>query len=49
MTRPEICDGCAVREPHEHRCHGKNIVVRGEFTKLICACPNPLCKEQQRK
>lgn len=33
-----ICDGCNVNEPHEHKCHIHNIVVRGEFTDFNCEC-----------
>lgn len=39
MSEPVICDGCAVREPWEHKCHGTNIVVRGEHTTKNCECP----------
>ena len=35
-TEIHICDGCNVREPFEHRCHGGN-----------CKCDNPLCMEYQ--
>ena len=31
-----LCDGCNVREPYEHRCHGGN-----------CNCYNPVCMEKQ--
>lgn len=31
-----LCDGCNVREPWEHRCHGEK-----------CTCDNPVCKEHQ--
>jgi len=33
-----LCDGCNVREPWEHRCHGEN-----------CNCDNPICMEKQGK
>jgi len=33
-----ICDGCNVREPFEHRCHGRG-----------CNCTNPVCMEYQGK
>lgn len=34
-----ICDGCNVREGHEHRCHGKDsIAVGGEFQNGACDC-----------
>ena len=33
-----ICDGCNVREPFEHRCHGSQATVRGERTGLPCEC-----------
>lgn len=33
-----LCDGCNVREPWEHRCHGKD-----------CSCDNPICMEKQGK
>ncbi len=32
----EICAGCNVNKPFEHRCHGGN-----------CTCNNPICMEQQ--
>lgn len=32
-----LCDGCNVRDGHEHRCHGTN-----------CQCDLLTCKEQQR-
>ena len=32
------CDGCNVRKPWEHRCHGKD-----------CDCNNPECMEKQGK
>lgn len=35
---PVICDGCNIREPFEHRCHGRNIVVRGERADRSCEC-----------
>jgi len=38
-----ICDGCNVRDPWEHRCHGKEAVVREEQTYKPCECPR--CKE----
>jgi len=31
-----ICDGCNVRKPFEHRCHGEG-----------CNCDNPVCMEYQ--
>lgn len=31
-----VCDGCNIREPWEHRCHGKN-----------CQCDNLVCIEKQ--
>ena len=33
-----LCDGCNVRQPWEHRCHGQN-----------CNCDNPVCMEKQGK
>lgn len=33
-----ICDGCNVRDPFEHRCHGSNSYVRGERVGLPCEC-----------
>src|SRR5208282_1618027 len=39
-TMPIICDGCSVREPWEHRCHGSNSYVNGERTGLSCECPD---------
>ncbi len=48
MNRTEsciiICDGCNVREPFEHRCHGYSSVVYGEQTNKICGCRE--CREQ---
>jgi len=34
-----ICDGCNVREPHEHRCHEDRCTVGGEFVEGTCECP----------
>ena len=31
-----LCDGCNVREPWEHHCHGEG-----------CTCDNPVCMERQ--
>lgn len=39
------CDGCHVRSPWEHRCHGleaQTIVVNGERVAGPCECPE--CK-----
>lgn len=33
-----ICDGCNVREPWEHRCHGSNAYVSGERVGKPCEC-----------
>jgi hypothetical protein len=33
-----ICDGCNVRPPFEHRCHGDRAFVRGEATGKSCQC-----------
>lgn len=35
-----LCDGCNVREPHEHRCHGKEgpITVQGDRMNAGCEC-----------
>ncbi len=33
-----ICDGCNVKPPFEHRCHGDNSQVSGEPTRLSCEC-----------
>jgi hypothetical protein len=33
-----ICDGCNVREPHEHRCHEDRCTVDGEPVEGTCAC-----------
>lgn len=35
---PTICDGCDVFNGWEHKCHGKNAVVRGERTNKPCEC-----------
>lgn len=37
-----ICDGCNVREPFEHRCHGSRMQVRGENVIGACQCED--CK-----
>ena len=42
MKQP-ICDGCNVYNPWEHKCHGYDILVEGEKTNKICACPQ--CRE----
>ena len=31
-----LCDGCNVRQPWEHRCHGAD-----------CNCDSPICMEKQ--
>ena len=35
-----LCDGCNVRSPHEHRCHGTDgpITVRGDSINAGCRC-----------
>ena len=33
-----ICDGCNVRAPFEHRCHGDRAFVNGEATGKPCQC-----------
>ncbi len=33
-----LCDGCRVNNPHEHRCHGQG-----------CNCYNLICMEKQGK
>lgn len=33
-----VCDGCNVREPFEHRCHQRNILVQGERIDKLCCC-----------
>ncbi len=38
LKEMQLCDGCNVREPWEHRCHGKN-----------CNCKEPVCMERQSK
>lgn len=40
VVAPVICDGCNVRPPFEHRCHGQRSVVRGEQTDKKCQCPD---------
>lgn len=37
LTTPKLCDGCNVREGHEHRCHGEN-----------CQCDFAMCKSIQK-
>lgn len=36
MTEQQLCDGCNVRQPWEHRCHGAD-----------CNCDSPICMEKQ--
>jgi orotidine-5'-phosphate decarboxylase len=36
-----LCDGCNVRSPHEHRCHGTTYVAR---TSVQCGCSSPTCE-----
>lgn len=38
QNQPLICDGCNVRTPWEHRCHGERAQVRGEPTGKRCQC-----------
>lgn len=38
-----ICDGCAVRDGYEHRCHGDKSMIRGEQTNKPCECHE--CRE----
>ena len=38
-TDLRICDGCAVREGWEHKCHGAEATVQGERAGLPCECP----------
>lgn len=33
-----LCDGCNVRAPWEHKCHGENAVMYGEQTYKPCEC-----------
>lgn len=40
IPNPVICDGCNVRSPWEHRCHGTRSVVQGEQTNKQCQCPD---------
>jgi hypothetical protein len=49
-TADNLCDGCNVRPPWEHRCHGSSATVRGESTGRPCSCDEcnsgeacPLC------
>jgi hypothetical protein len=44
----KVCDGCNVRQPWEHRCHGldaSEIVVNGERVRGSCECPD--CREAE--
>lgn len=46
--RVKLCDGCAVRKPWEHRCHGLDapeIVVHGERVRGPCECSE--CQEAE--
>lgn len=36
MNDISVCDGCNVRPPWEHRCHGEG-----------CNCDDPICMERQ--
>jgi hypothetical protein len=38
MGAPIVCDGCRVREPWEHRCHGRMARVGDEPTGRSCEC-----------
>ena len=43
-TRPRrICDGCNVRAPWEHRCHGNRMRVGGEAVEGSCECEECSC------
>jgi len=42
-----ICDGCNVREPWEHRCHGNNASISGIRIGVPCMCNEPSCKKEQ--
>ena len=34
-----LCDGCNVKAPHEHRCHGSGpITVHGDRKEMACEC-----------
>jgi len=44
MTRPVICDGCNVRDPWEHRCHGR--LTRHRGTVVACECK--ACREHEQ-
>lgn len=37
-AKPIICDGCNVRHPFEHRCHGSRAMVMGRQTNRSCQC-----------
>ena len=45
-----LCDGCNVREGHEHRCHSdsgqKDMMVKGERVWATCGCEE--CAEVRR-
>jgi len=41
-----ICDGCRVRLPHEHRCHGKLARLNDVPVGRECECPE--CGNLQR-
>jgi hypothetical protein len=38
LEAPIICDGCNVRPPFEHRCHGNRSVIAGKHTGQTCEC-----------
>lgn len=41
--RKDVCDGCNVKEPWEHRCHGDDAVVLGERVGGPCRCTDDVC------
>lgn len=45
----QICDGCNVLEPWEHKCHGLNAIVSGERTEKPCECLNQACMNVRKK
>ena len=38
LEAPIICDGCNVKPPFEHRCHGNRSVIAGKHTGQTCEC-----------
>lgn len=44
-----VCDGCRVKFPFEHRCHGENAFVLGFATGKPCECPTCVNKAAKKE